>query len=76
MWETCDRCKQRFTTDATVVELQHGEVVSTSQGIPRLKAAGTAEVHTFCRPCGRVVAARVQQLMDPDLSEQPDRRLA
>ncbi len=70
MWGTCDRCQQRVTNEATVVQLQHGELVRLSDGMPRLKATGTAQFHTVCRPCGHEIAAIVQQLMDPDLSQQ------
>jgi hypothetical protein len=61
----CDRCQQRITNDATVVQLQDGELVRLSDGMPRLKANGTAQFHTICRPCGQDVARILQQVMDP-----------
>ena len=70
MWGTCDRCQQRVTTEATVVQLQHGELVRLSDGMPRLKATGSAQFHTVCRRCGHEIAALVQQLMEPGQSER------
>lgn len=70
MWGTCDRCQQRITNEATVVQLQHGELVRLSDGMPRLKSTGAAQYHTVCRPCGTEIAAMVQQLMDPAAQDQ------
>jgi hypothetical protein len=66
MWGTCDRCQQRVTNQATVVQVQHGELVRLSDGMPRLKATGSAQYHTVCRPCGLEISSIVQQIMDPE----------
>jgi len=64
MWGTCDRCQRRVTHEATIVQLQHGELVRLSDGMPRMKATGAAQFHTVCRPCGSEIAAYVQQVID------------
>ena len=61
----CDRCQQRITNDTTVVQLQDGELVRLSDGMPRPKANGTAQFHTICHPCGQHFARILQQVMDP-----------
>jgi hypothetical protein len=63
MLGVCERCQQRIATEACVVELQHGEVVRLTDGLPRLKVVGVPEQHALCRPCGRDVASAVQALM-------------
>jgi hypothetical protein len=65
MWGTCDRCQRRVTTEATIVQIQHGELVRLSDGMPRMKATGAAQFHTLCRPCGYEVASAIQQFVDP-----------
>ena len=64
MWGTCDRCQRRVTNEATVVQVQHGELVRLSDGMPRMKATGAAQFHTLCRPCGQDVASYVQAMID------------
>ena len=49
MWGVCDRCQ--------------GELVRLSDGMPRLKATGSSQLHTLCRPCGNEVGAVLKQLM-------------
>ena len=65
MWGTCDRCQRHVANEATIVQLQHGELVRLSDGMPRMKATGAAQFHTVCRACGNEVAALIQQLMLP-----------
>lgn len=67
MWGVCDRCHARIVTEATMVQLQDGELVRLSDGMPRLKAAGNAQLHTLCRPCGDEVGAALKQLMGSHL---------
>ena len=63
MWGVCDRCQGRIVTEATMIQLQDGELVRLSDGMPRLKATGSAQLHTLCRPCGSEVGAALKQLM-------------
>ena len=63
MWGVCDRCHGRIVTEATMIQLQDGELVRLSDGLPRLKAAGSSQLHTLCRTCGSEVGAALKQLM-------------
>lgn len=67
----CDRCQQRITNEATVVQVQDGELVRLSDGMPRLKSNGSAQFHTVCRPCGQEAARIIQQVMDPTQQAAP-----
>ncbi len=70
MWGTCDRCQQRITNEATVVQLQHGELVRLSDGMPRLNPLAPPSTTPSAAPCGTEIAAMVQQLMDPAAQDQ------
>jgi len=63
MWGVCDRCHRAVPNEATMVQLQHGELVRLSDGMPRLKSTGGAQMHTLCRPCGHEIATILRQLM-------------
>lgn len=63
MWGVCDRCQGRIITEATMIQVQDGELVRLSDGMPRLKATGSAQLHTLCRPCGSEVSTALKQLM-------------
>lgn len=66
MWSTCDRCRQRIVTDASVVQLQHGAVKHRKDGgMPRMQPGPVVGLHTLCRPCGVEVAQTIQQFIDP-----------
>jgi len=69
MWGVCDRCHSRIVTDATMVQLQDGELVRLSDGMPRLKATGNAQLHTLCRACGAEVASALKQLMGMHIAQ-------
>ncbi|MDA0352316.1 MAG: hypothetical protein O3A10_08905 [Chloroflexi bacterium] len=47
------------------MQLQHGELVRLTDGLPRMKSTGSAQFHTLCRPCGYEVADIVQRMIDP-----------
>ena len=67
MWGVCDRCQGRIITEATMIQVQDGELVRLSDGMPRLKATGNAQLHTLCRPCGAEVGAALKQLMGTNI---------
>lgn len=71
MWGICDRCQGRVSSEATVVQVQHGELVRLSDGLPRMKATGSAQFHTLCRQCGYDIAAVVQDFLNPAKTRAP-----